>query len=30
MSNAIRVLITDDHAIVRDGLRLILEDTRYS
>src|SRR5919202_7039390 len=27
MSSAIRVLITDDHAIVRDGLRLILETT---
>ena len=27
MSNIIRVLITDDHAIVRDGLRLILETT---
>ncbi len=29
MSNAIRVLITDDHAIVRDGLRLILETTDH-
>ncbi|HEX8680991.1 MAG TPA: response regulator transcription factor [Ardenticatenaceae bacterium] len=29
MSNPIRVLITDDHAIVRDGLRLILETTEH-
>jgi NarL family two-component system response regulator YdfI len=29
MSHAIRVLITDDHAIVRDGLRLILETTDH-
>ena len=29
MSHAIRVLITDDHAIVRDGLRLILETTEH-
>jgi two-component system, NarL family, response regulator YdfI len=29
MSHPIRVLITDDHAIVRDGLRLILETTNH-
>ncbi len=29
MSDPIRVLITDDHAIVRDGLRLILETTEH-
>ncbi len=29
MSHPIRVLITDDHAIVRDGLRLILETTDH-
>ena len=29
MRHAIRVLITDDHAIVRDGLRLILETTDH-
>jgi NarL family two-component system response regulator YdfI len=29
MNNLIRVLITDDHAIVRDGLRLILETTEH-
>src|SRR5919202_6597800 len=27
MSSAIRVLITDDHVLVREGLRLILETT---
>lgn len=27
MSESIRVLITDDHAIIREGLRLILETT---
>lgn len=29
MSDTIRVLITDDHTIVRDGLRLILETTDH-